>query len=112
MKKPLNLPDFKNEDTVQEFLDTTDFSEYLEPSDLKSLSLVELVEQSKLKTKSVTIRLPEKWILKAKVVAAQMDMPYQTFMKQLIRRGYTWKQNNNIEAKLLGSGYDVFLIIL
>jgi predicted DNA binding CopG/RHH family protein len=48
---------------------------------------MELVAQSKLKTKSVTIRLPEKWILRAKVVAAQMDMPYQTFMKQLIRKG-------------------------
>ena len=87
MKKPLNLPDFKDENAVHNFMDNTDFSEYLEPSDLKPLNLMELVAQSKLKTKSVTIRLPEKWILRAKVVAAQMDMPYQTFMKQLIRKG-------------------------
>ena len=87
MKKPLHLPDFKNEDKVQEFMDTTDFSEYLEPSDLKPLNLVELIKQSKLKTKPVTLRLPEKWILKAKAVAAQMGMPYQTFMKQIIRKG-------------------------
>jgi len=60
MKKPLNLPDFSNEDEVHSFMEKTDFSEYLEPSDLKPLNLMELVAQSKLKTKSVTIRLREK----------------------------------------------------
>ena len=40
MKKPLKLPDFKNEDEVQEFMYTTDFSEYLEPSDLKKMVVV------------------------------------------------------------------------
>ena len=87
MKKPLNLPDFNDEDAVHNFMENIDFSEYLEPSDLKPLNLAELVAQSKLKTKSVSIRLPEKWIIKAKLIAAQMDMPYQTFMKQIIRKG-------------------------
>jgi len=87
MKKPLVWPDFKKNDTVAEWLDTTDFSEYLEPSDLKPANIAQLIEQSKPKTKSVTIRLSEKWILKAKAMATQMDMPYQTLLKQILRKG-------------------------
>ena len=87
MKKKLIFPDFSNEDEVQDFMDKTDFSEYLEPSDLKPGNIHELIAQSKLKTKSVAIRLPEKWIVKAKLIAGQMDMPYQTLIKQIIRKG-------------------------
>jgi len=93
MKKPLVFPDFNDVDAVNDFMDKTDFSEYLEPSDLKPLDIHKLVAQSKLKTKSVAIRLPEKWIVKAKLIAGQMDMPYQTFIKQIIRKGL------QIEAK-------------
>lgn len=38
MKKPLKLPDFKNEEEIEEFMDNTEFSEYLEPSDLKKIT--------------------------------------------------------------------------
>ncbi len=87
MKKKLKMPKFKDEKKVQEWLDTTDFSEYLEDSDLKPAHIAELIKKSEPKTKPITIRLPEQWILKAKALANQMDMPYQTFMKQLIRKG-------------------------
>lgn len=35
MKKPLNLPKFKNEDEERDFWDKIDITEYFEPSDFK-----------------------------------------------------------------------------
>jgi predicted DNA binding CopG/RHH family protein len=87
MKKKLIMPSFKDEKKVQEWLDNTDFSEYIDTSDVKPAHIAELIKKSEPKTKPITIRLPEPWILKAKALASQMDMPYQTFMKQLIRKG-------------------------
>jgi predicted DNA binding CopG/RHH family protein len=81
------MPSFKDEKKVQSWLDTVDLSEYLEPSDVQPANIAKLIKQSTPKTKPITIRLPEPWILKAKALASQMDMPYQTLMKQLIRKG-------------------------
>src|SRR5689334_7619341 len=55
MKKPLKLPEFKNEDEEREFWATIDLSEYYEPSDLVTVSFPNL----KPTTRSISIRLPE-----------------------------------------------------
>ena len=87
MKKKLQWPNFTDADKVAEWMDKADFSDYLEPSDLKPLNLAQLIAKSKPKTKAITIRIPEQWLLQAKALAAQMDMPYQTLMKQILRKG-------------------------
>lgn len=89
MKKKLILPDFKNEDEERDFWDKIDITEYANAEDFKHFDLTELINKAKEKAKSrnVTIRLPEKWITEAKEQAASQDMPYQTYIKRIIRNG-------------------------
>ena len=92
MKKKLILPEFKNEDEERDFWDKLDISEYLEPSDFKPFILSDLMKKSKPKTRKITIRIPEEWIIKAKEIAGKLDIPYQSLMKQFIHKGL---QSNN-----------------
>ncbi|HSW88109.1 MAG TPA: CopG family antitoxin [Candidatus Saccharimonadales bacterium] len=87
MKKKLIVPKFKNEDEEYKFWSNLDLSEYFEPADFKRFVYADLVNKSKPKTKKITIRLPEQWIEQTKSVAAQMDIPYQSLMKQFISKG-------------------------
>lgn len=87
MKKQLQWPEFSNEKKVAEWMESTDFSEYIESSDLKPFNLANIIIAAKPKTKAITIRIPEQWLLQAKALAMQLDMPYQTLMKQILRKG-------------------------
>lgn len=83
MKKPLKLPDFKNEEEVQKFMETTDFSKYLEPSDLKKISFPNL----KVSKRLISLRVEESLVLKAKQKAEKLHIPYQTLMRQILHKG-------------------------
>ena len=83
MKKPLKLPDFKNEDEVQKFMETTDFSQYLEPSDLKKISFPNLKPSKRL----ISLRVEESLVQKAKQKAEKLHIPYQTLMRQILHKG-------------------------
>ena len=83
MKKPLKLPDFKNEKEVQKFMETTDFSKYLEPSDLKKISFPNLKPSKRL----ISLRVEESLVQKAKQKAEKLHIPYQTLMRQILHKG-------------------------
>ena len=83
MKKPLKLPDFKNEDEVEKFMENTDFSEYLEPSDLKKISFPNLKPSKRL----ISLRVEESLVEKAKQKATKLHIPYQTLMRQILHKG-------------------------
>jgi predicted DNA binding CopG/RHH family protein len=83
MKKPLKLPDFKNEADVEKFMDNTDFSEYLEPSDLKKITFLNLKPSKRL----ISLRVEESLVEKAKQKAAKLHIPYQTLMRQILHKG-------------------------
>lgn len=80
MKKPLILPKFKNEDDEREFWWKIDLSEYLEASDLKPASFPNL----KLSTERVTMRVPAHLLNRLKSKANELDVPYQSLIKQAI----------------------------
>src|ERR1700680_2226541 len=80
MKKPLKLPNFKNEDEEIAYWDAIDFSDYYEPSDAKRVSFPNL----KPSTRSISLRLPEFLIDGIKEQANAMDVPYQSLMKQFL----------------------------
>lgn len=82
MKKPLKIPKFKNEDQEREFWWKIDLSEYLEPSDLKPVSFPNL----KPTTERVTMRVPSYMLNKLKSKANELDVPYQSLIKQAIDR--------------------------
>lgn len=83
MKKPLKLPDFKNEEEVQKFMENTDFSKYLEPSDLKKISFPSLKPSKRL----ISLRVEESLVEKAKQKAEKLHIPYQTLMRQILHKG-------------------------
>jgi predicted DNA binding CopG/RHH family protein len=83
MKKPLNLPTFKNEDEERDFWDKIDITEYFEPKDVKRFIFPNL----KRTTKPISLRLPEPLIEEAKAKAEKLDVPYQKLMREVLQHG-------------------------
>lgn len=83
MKKKLKLPKFKNEDEEREFWWNLDLSEYYEPSDMERVSFPNL----KPTTRSISIRIPEYLLNRVKEKANEINVPYQSLIKQYIKKG-------------------------
>lgn len=83
MKKKLKIPKFKNEDEEAQFWANLDLSEYLEPSDFERVSFPNL----KPTTRSISIRIPEYLLNRVKEKANEINIPYQSLIKQYIKRG-------------------------
>ena len=83
MKKPLKLPKFKNEDEEREFWYKLDLSEYFEPSDFERVSFPNLKPTSR----SISIRIPNYLINRVKEKANEINIPYQSLIKQYIAKG-------------------------
>jgi len=83
MKKQLKIPKFKNEDQEADFWANLDLSEYLEPSDFERVSFPDLKPTSR----SISIRIPEYLINRVKEKAIEINIPYQSLIKQYIKKG-------------------------
>ncbi len=83
MKKKLNLPKFKNEDEEREFWAKLDLSEYYEAEDMERVSFPNLKPTSR----SIAIRIPEWLLSRVKEKANELSIPYQTLIKQYIKKG-------------------------
>jgi len=77
------IPHFKTEVEEREFWQTHDSTEYVDYSAAENIKFPNL----KLTSKPITIRLPQSLIDRVKIKAHQMDVPYQTLIKQLIFDG-------------------------
>lgn len=83
MKKPLKLPKFKNENEEREFWSKLDLSEYYEPSDFERVSFPNLKPTSR----SISIRIPEYILDRVKEKANELNIPYQSLIKEYVKRG-------------------------
>lgn len=83
MKKQLKIPKFKNEDEEAEFWSNLNLSEYLEPSDFEKVSFPNL----KPTTRSISIRIPEYLLNRVKEKANEINIPYQSLIKEYIKKG-------------------------
>lgn len=83
MKKKLKIPKFKNEDEERKFWWNIDLSEYFEPEDFESVSFPNLKPTSK----PISIRIPEYLLNRVKEKANEINIPYQSLIKQYIKRG-------------------------
>jgi predicted DNA binding CopG/RHH family protein len=83
MKKPLKLPKFKNEDEERDFWAKLDLSEYYEPSDMERISFPNLKPTSR----SISIRIPEYLLNRVKEKANEINVPYQSLIKDYIKKG-------------------------
>lgn len=88
MKKKLVLPKFKNEDEEHRFWQKIDLSEYYSAKDFKHFDIAEfLKEHAEPKITRVTIRIPTDIVRRYKQKASQIDIPYQSLMKQQLAKG-------------------------
>lgn len=76
------IPKFKSESAERLFWQKADSTKFIDFSKAKNWRFPNL----KLSSKPVTLRLPKTLIEKAKLRAHRLDIPYQTFIKQLIFR--------------------------
>ncbi len=83
-KKLKPIPKFKNEKEERDFWQNVDSTEYVDYSDMSNWKLPNL----KLTTKPITIRLPKTLIEKIKIKANQIDMPYQSLIKEVLFRAF------------------------
>jgi len=83
MKKLKKIPKFKSEADERRFWQKADSTDYVDYSKMERWVFSDL----KLSSKPITIRIPESLLARVKVKANKLDMPYQTFIKQLIWKG-------------------------
>lgn len=79
-KKLKRIPKFKSEKEEREFWQKVDSTEYVDYSRMENWQFPNL----KLTSKPITIRLPQSLIDQLKIKAHQMDIPYQSLIKQLL----------------------------
>jgi len=83
MKKRLSIPQFKNEDEERKFWANLDLSVYYDASDLEEVSFPNL----KPTTRPISIRLPQSLLNRVKERANELNVPYQSLMKDYIQKG-------------------------
>lgn len=86
MKKKLIIPKFKNEEEEHNFWEKIDLGSYdlsWKPFNLDKF----LAEHTEPKTTRITIRIPTEVVKSYKEKASELDMPYQSLMKQQLAKG-------------------------
>lgn len=87
MKKKLVIPKFKNEDEEHEFWMNINLSDYFKPADFKHFDLEQFLKKHKeSKTTRITIRIPTEVVRQYKKKASELDIPYQSLMKQQLAK--------------------------
>lgn len=83
MKKKLKIPRFKNEEAERKFWSKTDLSDYYEARDFERVSFPNL----KPTTRPISIRIPEYLLNRIKEKANEINIPYQSLIKEYIKAG-------------------------
>lgn len=81
--KKLKVPRFKNEDEERKFWKKVNLSKYFEPSDFERVSFPNLKPTSS----PISIRIPNHLLNRVKERANEIDVPYQSLIKEYIRKG-------------------------
>lgn len=83
MKKQLKIPKFRNEREESQFWANLDLSEYFESSDFERMNFPNLKPTSR----AISIRLPEYLLNRLKEKANEINIPYQSLIKEYIKKG-------------------------
>ena len=83
MKKRLNIPKFKDEDAEREFWGRVDLSKHFGPEQFKRVSFPNLKPTSR----PISIRIPEYLLNRLKEQANEINIPYQSLIKEYIKAG-------------------------
>ncbi|GAB4218696.1 MAG: BrnA antitoxin family protein [Candidatus Microgenomates bacterium] len=80
--KKLKIPKFKNEDEEREFWSKVDLSKYYQPENFDKVNFPNL----KPTTRSISIRIPEFLLNRIKEKANEINVPYQSLIKQYLKK--------------------------
>lgn len=83
MNKGLKVPKFKDEDEERKFWAKLDLAKHFESADFERVSFPNLKPTSR----SISIRLPEYLLNHLKEKANEINIPYQSLIKQYIKKG-------------------------
>jgi len=83
MKKLKKIPYFSSEKKERDFWQKVDSTEYVDYAKLEKARFPNL----KLTTKPITIRMPVSLLERIKAKANRLNIPYQSYIKQLIAQG-------------------------
>ena len=83
MKKKLDVPKFKSEDEERKFWANVNLADHFGLADFQTVVFPNL----KPTTRSISIRLPESMLLRLKEEANELQIPYQSLIKQYIAKG-------------------------
>ena len=81
-EKKLKIPKFKNEDEERKFWDKIDLGDYYEAKDFERVSFPNL----KSTTRAISIRIPEYLLNRIKEIANEMNVPYQSLIKNYLKK--------------------------
>ena len=95
MKKQIKMPEFKNEDEERKFWSEINLADYFERDDFSEVIFSNLKPSSR----SISLRIPEYILLRLKEQANEINVPYQTLIKQHIAKGIL--QENKLEKTSL-----------
>lgn len=87
MKKKLRVPKFKNENQERNFWNRVDLSKHFSKKDFVAVSFPNLKPTSR----SISIRVPEYILIRLKERANELNIPYQSLMKEYIAAGLSRK---------------------
>lgn len=91
MKKKLNLPKFNSSEEESRYWEKLDLSEYFEKSDAKKVIFPNLKPTSR----SISIRIPEMTLFRLKERANELNIPYQSLIKEYISKGVVGDSRND-----------------
>ena len=83
MKMRLKIPKFKSETRERRFWAKIDLSKHYEPSDFERVSFPNLKPTSR----AISIRIPEYLLNRLKEKANEINVPYQSLIKEYIKAG-------------------------
>ena len=83
MKKKLNIPKFKSEDQERAFWGKLDLAAHFQADDFDAVAFPDLKPSSR----PVSVRVQEYLLVRLKERANELNIPYQSLMKEYIARG-------------------------
>lgn len=92
MKKNLRVPKFKNEDQERNFWANMNLADYFEPSDFEKASFPNLKPTSR----AISLRIPVHILTRLKERANEINVPYQSLMKEYIAEGIVRDRSRSV----------------
>jgi len=89
MKKRLRVPKFKNEDEERGFWNRIDLAKHYRPKDFERVAFPNLKPTSR----PVSIRIPVYLLTRLKEKANEINIPYQSLIKEYIKAGVFAKES-------------------